>query len=374
MNTRFRILIAVCCLQHPACPIFAQTTDSTINLLQSAKVDYHRFQLDSANGQWRRAVSWLAKCRRLIDSAADLQHQQQVTQLENTLDVRKKNREVIFNAEHIALLSKETALQNMALKNEEMTRKLVFGGVAILLLLLGIIYNRYRLKIRTNRAVQDRQREISRYNDALEQLVGERVWLLKEMHTRVRNNLQMVISLLDAQVAGIKNESAAMIIRDSKHRMNAISIIHNRLFGTVDLAGIDMAGYLGELSGFLEDSFGTAGRIDFEVSLQPLTLNVSQAIPVGLIVNEAITNAIKYAFPSRQIGVISLTLKSLPDGAVMLAVSDNGVGLREWFDISTSNSLGVSLMQGLAGQIKGKLTFINQNGLTLELTFKKWDF
>lgn len=219
-----------------------------------------------------------------------------------------------------------------------------------------------------------RQREISGQNIALKQLVAEREWLLKEIHNRVKNNLELVISLLNSQVIDIKNDSAAMLIRDSRNRMNAISIIHHRLFKVDDVSGIDMAGYLSELTRFLGDSFGITGKIDFVLSLEPLNLNVSQAIPVGLIVNEAITNAFKYAFPSWQTGTINLRLKASADGIVMLTISDDGVGLREGFDITTSNTLGVSLMQGLAEQIKGELKFINGNGFRLELRFKKLSY
>jgi two-component system, sensor histidine kinase PdtaS len=373
MNVRFRLLMAVCCLGFPVCPSYAQEPDA-VAYKKKAAFAYTRFQLDSAEGNWLAAVNSLEKFRQFTDSAAYIQHQEQLNQIENAHDMQKKNRDVAFNAEHISLLNRQTALQNEALKNEKTIRSLLLGGVAMLLLLLVISYNRYKLKARTNNTLQGRQREISGQNNALKQLVAEREWLLKEIHNRVKNNLELVISLLNSQVVDIKNESAAMLIRDSRNRMNAISIIHHRLFKDDDVSGVDMAGYLKELTRFLGDSFGNTGKIDFVVSLEPLNLNVSQAIPVGLIVNEAITNAFKYAFPSRQTGAINLRLKTSADGIVMLTIGDNGVGLREGFDITTSNTLGVSLMQGLAGQIKGKLKFINFNGLLLDLTFKKLDY
>lgn len=371
MNSRFRLLIALCCLLSAGCPANAQAPDA---LALSSSAAYARFQKDSAKGNWLAAINSLEECRRLNDSEADIQQQQQLSQIENAHDLGKKNREVAFDAGHISLLSKQTALQNEELNNEKTIRDLLLGGVTMLLLVLAISYNRYKLKTRTNNALQERQLEISEHNNALKQLVAEREWLLKEIHNRVKNNLQLVISLLNSQVVNIKNESAAMLIRDSRNRMNAISIIHHRLFKTDDVSGIDMAGYLHELTRFLGDSFGNTGKIDFAVSLEPLNLNVSQAIPIGLIVNEAITNAIKYAFPSRQTGRIDLRLKESAGGVVMLTISDDGVGLREGFDITTSNTLGISLMQGLAEQIKGKLKFLRLNGLTLEMTFKKMSY
>jgi two-component sensor histidine kinase len=139
----------------------------------------------------------------------------------------------------------------------------------------------------------------------------EKEWLMKEIHHRVKNNLQIVISLLSTQSNYIDNDIAYNAIRESQHRMQAISLIYQKLYQSENLARVDIRSYIAELVTYLRESFDTDPRIRFELDIVPLDLEVTRAVPLGLILNEAITNAIKYAFPDERTGKISICLKGI---------------------------------------------------------------
>lgn len=163
---------------------------------------------------------------------------------------------------------------------------------------VGLIYNRYRLKRRSNLVLEQKQGEINAQNELLRKILNEKEWLLREIHHRVKNNLQIVISLLNTQSAYLDNEDALVAIRNSQNRMHAMSLIHQKLYQSDNLAEIDMKWYIKELVDYMIECFGTDNKIQFTLETEAIKLDVAQAVPLGLILNEAISNVIKYAFPA----------------------------------------------------------------------------
>jgi two-component sensor histidine kinase len=198
-------------------------------------------------------------------------------------------------------------------------------------------------------------------------LVNEKEWLLKEIHHRVKNNLQVVMSLLNSQSAYIDNDAALTAIHDSQHRVHAMSLIHQKLYNSENVSSIDMSFYTRELVSYLRDSFDTGHRIRFELNIEPLKMDVSQAVPLGLILNEAITNSIKYAFPHEKSGVISVSLSDSSANHYLLSISDNGVGLPA--DFRKTGSLGMSLMKGLSEDLDGNFSIESNNGTLIKISF-----
>ena len=135
------------------------------------------------------------------------------------------------------------------------------------------------------------------------------------------------MSLLNSQSAYIDNEPALTAIHDSQHRVHAMSLIHQKLYNSENLSAIDMSLYMRELASYLADSFNTGQRVRFEYDIGPLQMDVGQAIPLGLILNEAITNSIKYAFPNDREGVIKITLSNSSESQYLLEIADNGIGI-----------------------------------------------
>jgi two-component sensor histidine kinase len=225
------------------------------------------------------------------------------------------------------------------------------------------------LKQQTNRELEIKQAEIGQQNVKLRRVIDEKEWLLKEIHHRVKNNLQIVMSLLNSQSAYIDNKPALAAIHDSQHRVHAMSLIHQKLYASENVSCIDMALYIKELTAYLADSFDTGQRIRFTYSITPLEMDVSQAIPLGLILNEAITNSIKYAFPNGREGVINVTISNTLGNQYLLEISDDGIGIPPDSKNKKTGSLGMSLMAGLSEDLEGSFLIENNNGAVIQILF-----
>jgi two-component sensor histidine kinase len=160
-------------------------------------------------------------------------------------------------------------------------------------------------------------------------------------------------------------------VKDSLRRMQAMSLIHQKLYLDDNTSQIAMPEYINELTGYLHESFDTDNRIVFDQKIEPLYLDVSQAIPLGLIINESIVNAIKYAFLNEQEGIVSINLQSDGPGHLLLKISDNGIGLPAELDLMQHNSLGLDLMQGLTKQLKGSFTIESRKGVHITVRFPR---
>lgn len=215
------------------------------------------------------------------------------------------------------------------------------------------------------------QEELKKRDQLFKKVLLEKEWLLQEIHHRVKNNLQIVISLLNTQSAYLHNEDALAAIRKSKQRMYVISLIHQELYKSDNLAQIDMKWYIKELVDYLKDCFDTGDQIRFILKTDPIKLDVAQAVPLGLILNEAISNAINYAFPAGNKGLIEIFFNEEGDYNCKLRVTDHGIGLPQAFKAEESDSLGMSLINGLTAQLNGQIKMWNDNGLTLEICFKR---
>ena len=205
--------------------------------------------------------------------------------------------------------------------------------------------------------------------DVQDRLIKEKEWLLKEIHHRVKNNLQIVMSLLNSQSVFIDNDAALTAIHDSERRVHAMALIHQKLYLSENISRIAMAEYIDELVSYVHDSFDIGNRVVFRQSVEPMNLDVSQAIPLGLIINEGIVNAIKYAFPNERKGIVTISLHYEDTGHLLLEISDNGIGLPSGLDIKQLNSLGLDMMQGLTKQLNGKFYMENNNGLNIKVRF-----
>lgn len=210
--------------------------------------------------------------------------------------------------------------------------------------------------------------EIDHKNEVLQKLVIEKESLMQEIHHRVKNNLQIVMSLLNSQSSTLKNKEAFDAIQKSQHRLYAISLLHQKLYRTDIVREIEMENYINDLLHNFRDTFDMQ-NINFEVDLDPLVLDEAQAISVGLILNETITNAIKYGFLTNQKGIIFIEMKAGENFMVNLQIKDNGIGFPEGF--KTSNTLGVNLISGLAQQLDGEVNFFNENGAVIQIKFVK---
>jgi two-component sensor histidine kinase len=203
--------------------------------------------------------------------------------------------------------------------------------------------------------------------------LNEKEVLLKEIHHRVKNNLQIISSLLSLQARQSGNGKPLQMFQDSQNRLKAMALIHERLYQSPDLAQIDFANYARGLAEYLLGTYQVDGhriRLDLQVESVPMT--VDMAIPCALAINELVSNSLKYAFPNRSEGEIGIALTSASESRLRLVVRDNGVGLATDLDLRSSKSLGLKLVRSLTDQLNGTLTHASSGeGTMFEILFPR---
>ena len=199
--------------------------------------------------------------------------------------------------------------------------------------------------------------------------LGEKEVLLKEVHHRVKNNLQVISSLLSLQSARISDAGVKDALRESQNRVRSMALIHEKLYQSSDLAQVDFAGYLRSLVNFLAQSYRQqADHVALDVQATSVRLDLETAIPCGLIVNELVSNSLKHAFPDGRSGVVAVSLQPDEIGRWCLRVSDDGVGYVATPHTSRS-SLGLSLVETLTAQLGGTITVSTEQGVTTSICF-----
>jgi PAS domain S-box-containing protein len=205
----------------------------------------------------------------------------------------------------------------------------------------------------------------------IRQSLKEKEVLLKEVHHRVKNNLQVISSILNLQSSYVKDDQTLSILRESQNRIKSMSFIHESLYQTKNFSSINFSDYIINLSNNLFHSYQIFDNfIDLKLDIQPVNLNLDQAIPCGLIVNELITNALKYAFKGRKRGIIFIGITE-EGKTVSVRIEDNGVGLPKGFDYLKSETLGLQLVVTLVEQLDGKLELKSDKGTKFLITFDK---
>ena len=198
----------------------------------------------------------------------------------------------------------------------------------------------------------------------------EKTTLLAEVHHRVKNNLQLVHSLLDLQVLQTEDPSVQEILESSKRRIESMSRIHQALYQSNDFSEVDMGNVLHSLIDNIATSFQVeTGHVNLSLNIESVSLPITQAIPCGLIVNELVTNALKYAFPDNRAGEIEITLALETDELARLAVCDNGIGLSPEIDLDNLSSLGLELVSVLSQQMGGTLAVSREKSTQFEIRF-----
>ncbi|MGV3767482.1 MAG: tetratricopeptide repeat-containing sensor histidine kinase [Chitinophagaceae bacterium] len=260
-------------------------------------------------------------------------------------------------------LDLENKQRRMELQGARDLRRFTLAGIVLLLFVLSLLYNQYRIKKRNSR-------ELNLKNQSLERLLDEKEWLLKEVHHRVKNNLQTITSLLESQSAYLKDD-ALVAVRNSQHRVYAMSLIHQKLYQMEASGLIDLSAFVPELLSYLSDSFDIEGRIVFHKAIEGVKLDISQAVPVALVMNEAITNSIKYAFPDNRPGKVDVVVRQEPGERIVVMVKDDGVGLPEGWGNGHENSLGIKLMKGLSEDIQAFFSMESSSGTCVSMVFRK---
>lgn len=227
------------------------------------------------------------------------------------------------------------------------------GGEPVVLVVVRDITNRKKSEEQLHKAIQEKE------------------VLLRELHHRVKNNLQVMTSLLGLQSEMLKDKKAKEALRVTQMRVKSIALIHEELYQAKDLANVNFGEYLKLLIENLSEVYNANPRIQFHLDLNGTQLNVDTAVPLGMIVNELVTNSLKYAFPGNRRGNISIQLHPVEGSNYLMVIEDDGVGIGNDFETKQHNSLGMQLVQILAQQLSGKVEIERGQGTRFNVTFKE---
>jgi two-component sensor histidine kinase len=199
----------------------------------------------------------------------------------------------------------------------------------------------------------------------------EKEVLLKEIHHRVKNNLQIISSLLSMQSRRVKDAHILDVLKESQNRVQTMALIHDRIYRSADLSRVDLRDYITRLVNELYISYGVdPGRVRLHTDLEEVQMGIETAIPCGFIINELVSNCLKHAFPSGKRGHLRISLSSGTGNTIRLTVSDDGVGLPRGFDFTKTESLGLQLVCGLVTQLRGTIELGKDAGTEFRIEFR----
>lgn len=256
-------------------------------------------------------------------------------------------------------------LQNQRIQQQALVQWLMIGLAALLALTLIIGWRNYIIKQKANK-------RLAESNQLLDAKNRENELLLKEIHHRVKNNLQTISSLLSLQSESIQDQSAWDAVQESRNRVNSMALLHQKLYQGENLAAIEMRDYFKTIGKTIIESFGEkAEKVSLNVEMSELELDIDTAVPIGLITNELMTNSLKYAFTNQSKGEISIRLHTDADGMIQLEISDNGEFLLKEELKENEGGFGTLLVQLLTKQLGGHLEKSNDEGTYIVIRFPR---
>ncbi|WP_186461896.1 sensor histidine kinase [Mucilaginibacter pallidiroseus] len=344
------------------------------SVLIKRRMLYYAYTIDSVKRNFFSALKNYISITKLNDSINNLKLTKQIHELESQYRLLAKDKT-------IQELHSETAIQKATLERRNAQFYGLIAGSFFILILACVTWYAYRHKIRINRHLSAKQSQINEQNRCLsillddkeklivekDDLLVQKEWLLKEVHHRVKNNLQIVISLLYGQSSHLQSDEAVRAIRNIQNQIQSIAIIHQKLYTRSGLSTVRLKDYVHDLIGYLSGVYTPELRkIKITQNIDPIKLDPAQAVPVGLIMNEAVTNAIKYAFDGSG-GEIKITASALNSKRVRLVIADNGKGFKHLEN--RASNLGMEMMAALSRQINGCFERKNDNGAVIVISF-----
>ena len=306
-------------------------------------------------GDFKNAFLYQSLYTGLRDSTYTAEKNKSILEIEEKYETDKKKQQIL-------LLQKESDIKDLKLFQNRIIL------ICIILALLGVLalalffYNRYKIKTEANKMLALANQKISRS-------IEEKNILLQEIHHRVKNNLQLVSTLLSWQSEGVKSKKVLSIINEGQSRIQSMALIHECIYQSESLAYLDVKKYFEDLLNYLSASYGNSKNIVVEMHIDNVSLDIDKMVPLGLIVNELVSNAFKYAFLNKSQGSIKLLLEE-NNQMPTLTVSDDGVGLPGSIHEIKSDSLGLELVSLLVKQLKGVMKVNSgQMGTSFEIIF-----
>ncbi|WP_165852013.1 sensor histidine kinase [Mucilaginibacter terrenus] len=335
---------------------------------------YTESRADSVAGNYLNALKRWHAYRSLKDSLLFDYGKSQASSLERQFQTKKREMIIRLKERNIKLLNTENDMIDRSVFQTKQIRLIIMVAASFVVFILSGTIWQYRQKMLGNRVMERQHVAILEKNIFLEQAAKEKDQLLvvkelliKEIHHRVKNNLQIVISLLNTQSAYLNDPETAAAIRQSQHRMQTIALIHHKLYQSESRAVISFADYVQELLHYLRQSFETSHYTRFKVSVADIEMDVLKAVPLGLIINEMLTNSLRHAFDVQSDGTITVELTGTISQGFCMLVGDNGKGLSIDFDINSCSSMGINLIKKMCEEMEGIPVFLRDKGFFLKL-------
>lgn len=308
-------------------------------------------ELYEARGELPLAYPYLKKYQQGYDSLNNIEVQKNLSELEVKYETAQKDRVLAENQ-----LELETSKQV-----QRTFIILTLAGLLVSAVALWFLY----FKTRTNRLLSSQKLMI-------EKSLDEKEFLLKEIHHRVKNNLQVISSLLNWQSQYIEDDKALESMQEGRNRVQSMALIHQNLYQSENLTGVEVHDYITKLSDSLFHSYNVRkDQIQFKSSIQPINLDVDTLIPLGLILNELLSNALKHAFPNGREGTIAVSLFEQND-TLRLEVKDNGIGMPEDVAKKAKGSFGHKLVEAFAEKLKAQLQIERGEGTRVNLLIRNY--
>ena len=334
---------------------YTDNLDSALNLYKNSYDLYNDIGEAYYSTLQLKNISDTYNAKGDYENALKYQEQYYVELIES--EKEKNERSLRENELQLDLVTQEKFLSRKQSQQSILLVVLAIGSLA-----LGLIYRNYRLKQTSNLKLGKANQELNIKNKQNE-------LLLKEIHHRVKNNLELVKSLLALQSAQLEDSPTKDAMMASQNRVQSMGIIHQKLYQGENLGSIDMKDYFINLGEGILDSFNAEDKVKIECAMDSLELDVDTAVPIGLIVNELLTNALKYAFPENAKGNIKISLSQSAPETLTLRVADNGIGKVTGL-APKGTGFGSQLIQLLTQQLNGKMMESNDSGTSVEFKFK----
>lgn len=329
-----------------------------INMWDRLVETYETLSINSKRqGDFREALAYYELYKQYEDSIFNETKSKQIAEVQTQYETEKKD-------QSIAALEQEKEIQILEASRQQSQIYLSLSGLLIVLIIAFVFYYQSRIKQKANKALEAKNAEIEEQNK-------EKEMLLKEIHHRVKNNLQIISSLLSMQSRNLSDSKTIDAMKESQSRVKTMALIHEKLYQYDNLARINMNEYMQQLSNFLTQTYRSEKEIDVVIDSEDINLDIDTAVPLGLITNELLSNALKYAFEDMEKGQINIHLSTSSAGNYTLTISDTGKGLAADMDIEKSKSLGLKLVRTLTRQINGNLSITSNPGATFSIAFNE---